>query len=97
MTGRPAEGVSFGSDSVQVENLDPRTLRLGWSDFPIDNGLTLFVDQVGSGYRLLLIQPAPTGPADAMGEDRILELEFDHEISAGEVEAFIQEGLDTPG
>ena len=97
VTGRPGEGVSVGSDTIQVENLDARTLRLSWSDFPIDNGLSLFVDPVGIGYRLLMIQPAPTGPADAMGEDRILELQFDHEISAAEVEAFIQEGLDTPG
>jgi len=97
LTGRPAEGVSVGSDTLQVENLDARTLRLMWSDFPIDNGLSLFVDPVGTGYRFLMIQPAPTGPADATGEDRILDLEFDHEISAAEVEAFIQEGLDVPG
>jgi hypothetical protein len=97
VTGRPGEGVSVGSDTINVENLDARTLRLTWSDFPIDNGLSLFVDPVGTGYRLLMIQPAPSGPADAMGEDRILELEFDHEVSAAEVEAFIQEGLDTPG
>lgn len=32
-----------------------------------------------------------------MGEDRILDLEFDHVISAAEVETFIREGLDTPG
>lgn len=97
VTGRPGEGVSVGSDTIQVENLDARTLRLTWSDYPIDNGLSLFVDPIGTGYRFLMIQPAPTGPADAMGEDRILELAFDHEISAAEVEAFIQEGLDTPG
>lgn len=96
-SGTPAEGVSFASDAVVIENIDSRTLRLGWSDFPIDNKLRLFVDPVGVGYRFLVIQPAPTGPADAMGEDRILELTFDRDISAAEVEAFIQEGLDVPG
>lgn len=96
-SGTPAEGVSFASDAVVIENIDSRTLRLGWSDFPIDNALRLFVDPVGVGYRFLVIQPAPTGPADAMGEDRILELTFDRDISAAEVEAFIQEGLDVPG
>jgi hypothetical protein len=94
VSGRPAEGVSVGSDTLQVENLDPRTLRLSWSDFPIDNTLALYVDPIGVGYRFLLIQPAPTGPADAMGEDRILELTFDHEISAAEVEALMQKSLD---
>jgi hypothetical protein len=96
-SGRPGEGVSFPSDAVVIDNIDSRTLRLGWSDFPIDNELRLFVDPVGGGYRFLLVQPAPTGPADAMGEDRILELTFDRDISATDVEAYLQEGLDTPG
>ena len=95
VSGRPAEGVSVGTGTVEVENLDPRTLRFSWSDFPIDNELSLYVDPVGVGYRFLLIQPAPTGPADAIAEDRILELTFDHDVSAAKVEAFIQEGLDT--
>jgi hypothetical protein len=97
VTGRPAEGVSVGSGTLQVENLDARTVRLMWSDFPIDNQLRLFVDPIGVGYRFLMIQPAPTGPADAMGEDRILDLTFDRQVSAAEVETFIQEGLDVPG
>lgn len=96
-SGRPGEGVSVAADTVHIENVDARTLRLVWSDFPIDNGLSLYVDPVGGGYRFLLIQPAPTGPADAMGEDRILELTFDRDVSAADVEASIQEGLDTPG
>ena len=95
VSGRPAEGVSVGTGTVEVENLDPRTLRFSWSDFPIDNELSLYVDPVGVGYRFLLIQPAPTGPADAVAEDRILELTFDHDVSAAKVEAFLQEGLDT--
>lgn len=96
-SGSPAEGVSVDSDSILVENIDARTLRLTWSDFPIDNQLTLLVDRVGVGYRLVVVQPPPTGPADAMGEDRILELAFHRDISAAEVEASIQEGLDVPG
>ena len=96
VSGRPAEGVSVGAGTVEVENVDTRTLRFSWSDFAMDNGLALYVDPAGVGYRFLLIQPAPTGPVDAMGEDRILELTFDHDISSAEVEAFLKEGLATP-
>jgi hypothetical protein len=96
-SGTPGDGVSADSRSVRVENVDARTLRLTWSDFPIDNQLHLFIDPVEAGYRLLLIQPAPTGPADAMGEDRILELTFDRDVSATQVRTHIQDGLDTPG
>lgn len=91
-SGRPAEGVS--TDRLVVENLDPRTLKLTWSDYPIDNALALFVDRTDDGYRFLLIQPAPTGTTDSIALDRELILRFAEPISAGDVETFLQEGLD---
>ena len=96
-TGQPGDGATVEPYTVQVENIDARTLRLSWTDYPIDNALSLFVDQAGAGLRFVLVQPAPSGPADAMGEGRILELTFDRDISAAQVESFLQEGLDTPG
>ena len=92
-SGHPAEGVSVGD--LEAENLDPRTLKLTWSDFPIDNALTLFVDRTDDGYRFLLIQPEPTGTTDAIAMDRELILRFSEPISAAEVETFLQDGLDT--
>jgi hypothetical protein len=92
-SGRPGEGVS--TDRLVVENLDPRTLKLTWSDFPIDNALALYLDRTDDGYRFLLIQPAPTGVTDAIALDRELILRFSEPISAGDVETFLQEGLDT--
>jgi hypothetical protein len=94
-SGRPAEGASVEAGSIKVENIDPRTLRLTWTDFPIDNRLTLYIDAQGVGFRFLLIQPEPTGPTDAIGVDRILELTFDHDISSAQVESIVQGGLDT--
>ena len=44
-----------------------------------------------------MVQPAPTGATDAIGFDRVLILSFSQPISAAQVEAFLQEGLDTPG
>jgi hypothetical protein len=92
-SGRPADGVS--TDRLVVENLGPRTLKLTWSDYPIDNALALFVDRTDDGYRFLLIQPAPTGTTDSIAFDRELILTFSEPISAGDVETFLQEGLDT--
>jgi hypothetical protein len=97
VSGRPSEGASVEAYSVLVENLDQRTLRLTWTDFPIDNALALYIDPTAAGMRFLLVQPAPIGPADAMGEDRVLDLTFDQDVSAGDIEAFLQEGLDVPG
>jgi hypothetical protein len=96
-SGTPGDGMSVDSYTLEVENVDATTLRLTWVDFPIDNALALYIDESDAGIRLVLVQPAPTGPADAMGFDRELILSFAEPISADDVEAFLQEGLDTPG
>lgn len=94
-TGSPREGASVESGTVEVVNLDPRTLKLTWTDYPIDNALALYVDRVEDGLWLILVQPDPTGPTDAIAFDRELVLRFAQPISAEKVKAFIQSGLDT--
>jgi hypothetical protein len=96
-TGSPAEGVSVDTGVLEVHQVDATTLRLKWSDFPIDNRLALFFDPAGQGYLLTLVQPPPTGPADAIGVDRELLLEFNEPISVDLIRAQLQDGLDTPG
>jgi hypothetical protein len=96
-SGTPAEGQSVGQYTLEVENLDATTLKLSWVDYPIENALALYIDEHDGAIRLLLIQPAPTGPTDTIALDRELILSFSQPISAGQVESFLQEGLDTPG
>ncbi len=97
VSGTPAEGQSVGAYTLQVENLDATTLRLSWVDYPIDNALALYIDEFEGGIRLLLVQPEPTGPTDSIAMDRELILSFSQPVSADQVEAFLQDGLDTPG
>ena len=94
-SGTPGEGISV--ETLVAENIDATTLKLTWSDFPIDNALALYVDEHEGGVRLLLVQPAPTGTTDAMGFDRELILSFSEPISAEGVETVIVQELDTPG
>jgi hypothetical protein len=96
-SGTPAEGQSVGQYTLEVENLDATTLKLSWVDYPIENALALYIDEHDGAIRLLLIQPAPTGPTDSIALDRELILSFSQPISADQVESFLQEGLDTPG
>ena len=96
-SGTPAEGQSVGQYMLEVENLDATTLKLSWVDYPIENALALYIDEHDGAVRLLLIQPAPTGPTDAIALDRELILSFSRSISADQVESFLQEGLDTTG
>ena len=97
VSGTPGDGASVAPYTLQVTNLDARTLRLTWSDYPIDNALALYLDPTASGLRIVLVQPEPTGPTDAMAFDRVLDLAFDAPVSAADVEAFLQDGLDTAG
>ena len=94
-SGTPGDGMSV--ETLVAENIDATTLKLTWTDFPIDNALALYVDEHEGGIRLLLVQPAPTGTTDAMGFDRELILSFSEPVSAEGVETIIVEELDTPG
>ena len=94
-SGHPAEGMSVEPYTLQIENLDERTLKLTWVDFAIDNALALHFFQ--DGKVLVMVQPEPDGDVDAMGHDRALILTFDEPIDADGIEGFLQGGLDTPG
>ena len=94
-SGTPGDGMSV--ETLVAENIDATTLKLTWTDFPIDNALALYVDEHEGGIRLLLVQPEPSGPTDAIGFDRELILSFSESIAADQVETILVEGLDTPG
>lgn len=96
-SGTPGDGASVEGYTLAAANLDAKTLKLTWIDFPIDNGLTLYVDRIDGHLRLLLIQPEPGGTTDAIGFDRELVLTFSRPVSAASIETFLQGGLDTPG
>ncbi|HEU5204598.1 MAG TPA: hypothetical protein VFU17_09915 [Candidatus Limnocylindrales bacterium] len=94
-SGHPAEGMSVEPYTLNIENLDERTLKLTWVDFGIDNTLALYLFQ--DGKVLVMVQPEPNTDVDAVGFDRELILTFKEPISAGDLQGFLQGGLDTPG
>lgn len=96
-SGTPGDSASVEPYTLKVENVDAKTLKLTWVDYPIDNALALYIDTNDDSYRFVLVQPEPTGETDAIAFDRELVLTFSEPISASQVEAFLQDGLDTPG
>ena len=94
-SGPAIEGVSVDYDRLLVKYVDPRTLRLTWSDYPMDNALTLFVSQDGGRLRLVLVRPGPSGTTDAIAFDRQLLLTFASPIDASDIDQVVQDGLDT--
>jgi hypothetical protein len=94
-SGAPGDGASVERFTLKVENIDATTLRLTWVDYSIDAALALYIDE--DAHRFVLVQPDPTVPVDLMVQDRVLILTFSEPISADQVEAFLQGGLDTSG
>jgi hypothetical protein len=95
-SGSPAEGVSVDFDDIDVQALDARTIQLTWSDFAMDNDLTLYVYRTDAGFRLVLIRPEPTTAVDAVGADRQLLVTFEQDIDLDDLVIEIQNGIDTP-
>jgi hypothetical protein len=79
--------------TLKVENIDPRTLRLTWTDIPGDNALALYIDKTLTHF--VLVQPEHEG--DSIPFDRILILKFSGSVSARNIEAVLQNGTETVG
>ena len=94
-TGHPGDGMSVEPYTLQIENVDERTLKLTWVDFGIDNELALY--RFNHGAVLVMVQPEPNGAVDTVAFDRELILTFKEPISADDLQGFLQGGLDTPG
>jgi hypothetical protein len=80
-------GVSLPFESVEVTNLDPTTLQLGWSGLPCATDHTLDIDATGAA--MTLTRPACTGDADTVLGDRILVLRLSEAVAAADVEVTI--------
>jgi hypothetical protein len=76
-SGQPGDGASVATGEVLVEQMGDRSLRLTWSDMPGDAALALHVDE--DGRSMILVAPRRDG--DAIAFDRVLELDFDREVS----------------
>jgi len=90
-SGTPGDGASVEAYSVAVTNVSPTTLRLTWVGGPCDSANRLLIDE--AHHRFVVVQPECQG--DAIATDRVLELEFAMPIKASDVEASLQDGLDT--
>jgi hypothetical protein len=90
-SGAPGDGASVEAFKLTVTNRTPTSLRLTWLGGPCDASNSLSID--AARRRLLLVQKEC--PGDAIATDRILDLEFTTPVNAADLEAFLQDGLDT--
>lgn len=91
-SGTPGDGASVPQNTINVANDGPARLRLTWAGPPCATTDLLVID--ATGRSMILVQPPCAG--DAIAFDRILILTFSEPVSAADVQATIQVGVDTP-
>jgi hypothetical protein len=94
-SGHAGDGMSVRWFDLKVENVDSSTLRLTWIGFAADDESVLNVGENDGRVQLALSVAGPPPNSDATGYDRVLVLEFDHDVDAGDVTYTVQEGFDT--
>jgi hypothetical protein len=92
VSGAPSDGASVPANMIVVANDGPATLKLTWAGPPCAVADLLVIDATGAS--MILVQPECAG--DAIAFDRILILTFSEPVSAADVNAVIQTGVDTP-
>lgn len=92
-SGSPGGGASVEPYAVAIVNDDATTLRLTWVGGACDAHDLLAID--ASARRFVLVQPEC--PGDAVAFDRVLVLRFAQPVEAGDIEAILQDGVDTAG
>ena len=90
-SGDPGDGATVEAYALIVTNLAPNKIRLTWTGGPCDSANRLFIDKARK--QLLLVQLGCSG--DAVATDRILDLTFTTPIKASDLDAYLQDGLDT--
>ena len=90
-SGQPGDGMSVRWHDMQVENVDADTVRITWVGLPRDEQLTLSITGRAGSYALRFVQAAPPANSDAIGFDRILNLDFAAPVSAEDVEVTIED------
>lgn len=90
-SGTPGDGASVAPYEVVVTNDDPTTVRLVWAGGPCDSVDSLAIDATARAF--LLVEPEC--PGDAIAFDRVLVLHFATPVAADEIQAILQDGLDT--
>lgn len=90
-SGRAGDGMSVRWGDVKVENVDADTIRVTWVGLPGDVDIDLGISKADDAIVLDFDQPGPPANSDALGYDRVLELDFDAPVDAGDVKATFPE------
>lgn len=93
-SGRPGRPASVAYDKVEIDAVDDDTVRLTWSDLPIENRVRLSIrhDDIGK-FLIRLVRPRAMPPSDGVVSDRVLVLDFNVAVPAEDVDVELVESV----
>lgn len=84
-SGRGGDGMSVRWGQSIVENIDDDTIRLTWVGLPQDDIVEMVIKEIDGHVVIAVDQAAPPANSDAMGHDRVVEIDFDRAVSADDI------------
>jgi hypothetical protein len=94
-SGRAGDGMSVRWYDLKVENVDDDSLRLTWVGLPNDDPVKVVVTDLQGEPTIVVMQLMPPSDSDALGFDRVLDLDFDGPVVAEDFATLVQDGWDT--
>ena len=92
-SGRAGDGMSVRWFDVKAENVDSDTIRVTWVGLPVDEVIATSILTKDGVVRIRLVQSSPPQNSDAIGFDRVLDLTFDTDVAAEDVQVSIEEAI----
>ena len=96
-SGHAGDGMSVRWGELELVNVDDDTLRLTWVGLPNDDPVKVVVTDLQDPPMIVVMQLMPYENTDALGFDRVIELDFAGPVSADDFETLLQDGWDTAG
>jgi hypothetical protein len=86
VSGHPGDGMSVRWHDAIVEGAGSNSIRITWSALPLDDHVGIGIHDLDGPLTVVVVQAGPPANSDAMGEDRVVVLTFDHAIKAADVD-----------
>ena len=85
-SGHPGDGMSVSWHDALVKQVSANAVEITWVAFARDEQIGLGVNDVDGPLTVVIVQAGPYPNTDALGEDRVVVLTFDHAVHAADVE-----------
>ena len=92
-SGRAGDGMSVRWFDVKAENVDSDTIRVTWVGLPVDEVIATSISSKDGVVRIRMVQSSPPKNSDATGFDRVLDLTFDTDVAAEDVQVSIEDAI----